>query len=87
MEYRLSLCLDENTKIDSYTEVFGKVGLVQIDDVTLDITTNPKVIQPDQEGILNITFHDKQNNIIQDSKVSLQFIGVTKKAQFLILSF
>ncbi|KOS62766.1 hypothetical protein FJQ98_06725 [Lysinibacillus agricola] len=65
--------LDENTKIDSFTEVFGKVSEEQIDDVTLNITTDPEVIQPDKEGILNITLHDKQNNIIQDSKVSLQF--------------
>lgn len=65
--------LDENIKIDSYTEVFGKVDEVQIVDVTLDITTDPEVIQPDQEGILNITLRDKQNNIILDSKVSLQF--------------
>ncbi|MEQ6355041.1 FixH family protein [Lysinibacillus sp. M3] len=65
--------LDENTKIDSFTEVFGKVDEEQIDDVTLNITTNPEFIQPNQVGILNITLHDNQNNIIQDSKVSLQF--------------
>ncbi|NEX77797.1 hypothetical protein G4Z05_02700 [Bacillus thermocopriae] len=74
--------LNENTKIDSYTEVFGQVDKNQIKDFTIDITTKPEVIQPNQEGTLNIQILDNQNKVIQHSKVSLQFDLLEKDIHF-----
>jgi len=74
--------LGENTKIESYTEVFGQVDEKQITDLTIDITTKPEVIQPNQEGSLYIKILDKQNKVIQNSKVSLQFDLLKKDIHF-----